>query len=106
MIRDDNPAKVAIIQEWDAWSKTHFDNTGGKLFFQHLQHRRLRGSGFPDLYKVENWTKDGAQIEHILYAGDNLDKAREIFTAVIKHRPGIRLTIRQRTRVLDKWPRE
>jgi hypothetical protein len=40
MVRDDNPAKVAIIQEWDAWSKTHADSTGGLLFFQHLQHRR------------------------------------------------------------------
>jgi hypothetical protein len=40
MVRDDNPAKAAIIQEWDVWSKTHADNTGGLLFFQHLQHRR------------------------------------------------------------------
>jgi hypothetical protein len=40
MVRDDNPAKVAIVQEWEAWSKTHFDNTGGKLFFLHLQRRR------------------------------------------------------------------
>jgi hypothetical protein len=40
----------------------------------------------------------------MLYAGSNLDKAREVFTAAIKHRPRIRLTIRQRTRVLDEWP--
>ena len=31
----------------------------------------------------------------MLYAG-SLDKAREIFTAAIKHRPRIRLTIRRR----------
>jgi hypothetical protein len=39
-----------------------------------------------------------------LYAGSNLDKAREIFAPAIKHRPRIRLTIRQRTRVLDEGP--
>jgi hypothetical protein len=30
---------------------------------------------------------------------------RKVFAAAIKHRPRIRLTIRQRTRVLDKWPK-
>ena len=55
-------------------------------------------------YKVEKWTKDGGRVERMLYAGSNLDKAREVFTAAIKHRPRIRLTIRQRTRVLDEWP--
>jgi hypothetical protein len=40
MVRDDNPAKVAIVQEWDVWSKTHADNNGGLLFFQYLQDRR------------------------------------------------------------------
>jgi len=39
-----------------------------------------------------------------LYAGNNLDKAREVFAAAIKHRPRIRLTIRQRTQVLEQWP--
>jgi hypothetical protein len=55
-------------------------------------------------YKVEKWTKDGTKIERMLYAGNNLDKARELFAEAIKHRPGIRLTIRQRTRVLQEWP--
>jgi hypothetical protein len=40
----------------------------------------------------------------MLYAGSNLDKARDIFAAAVKHRPKIRLTIRQRTRVLSQWP--
>jgi hypothetical protein len=40
----------------------------------------------------------------MLHAGNNLDKAREVFTAAIKHRPRIRLTIRQRAQVLDQWP--
>jgi hypothetical protein len=44
------------------------------------------------------------QVDRLLYAGNNLDKAREIFEEAVKHRPRIRLTIRQRTRVLQKWP--
>jgi hypothetical protein len=39
----------------------------------------------------------------MLYAGNNLDKARDIFAAAVNHRPKIRLTIRQRTRVLQQW---
>jgi hypothetical protein len=38
--------------------------------------------------------------------GNNLDKARDIFAAAVKHRPKIRLTIHQRTRVLQQWPAE
>jgi hypothetical protein len=57
-----------------------------------------------NFYKVEKWTKGGGKVDRLLYAGNDLDKAREIFTAAIKHRPRIRLTIRQRTRVLQQWP--
>ena len=39
--------------------------------------------------------KDASKVDHMLYAGSNLDKARKIFAAAIKHRPRIRLTIRQ-----------
>jgi hypothetical protein len=46
--------------------------------------------------------KDASKVDHMLYAGSNLDKARKIFAAAIKHRPRIRLTIRQRTRVLEQ----
>jgi hypothetical protein len=41
-------------------------------------------------------------VERLLYAGNNLDKARDIFARAIKHRPRIRLTIRQRTRLLQQ----
>jgi len=57
-----------------------------------------------NFYKVEKWTQDGMEVDSLLYAGNNLDKAREIFAKAIKHRPRIRLTIRQRTRVLRRWP--
>jgi hypothetical protein len=52
-----------------------------------------------NFYKVEKWTKDGARVERMLYAGSNLDKAREIFAAAIYHRPRIRL------QVLEQWLR-
>jgi hypothetical protein len=58
-----------------------------------------------NFYKVEKWTRDGMKVDRMLYGGNNLDKAREVFDSAIRHRPRIRLTIRQRTRVLDEWPR-
>jgi hypothetical protein len=58
-----------------------------------------------NFYKVEKWTKDGTRVDHMLYAGSSLDKAREVFAAAIYHRPRIRLTIRQRTEVLEQWPK-
>jgi hypothetical protein len=57
-------------------------------------------------YKLEKWTRDGTKVDRMLYAGNNLDKARDLFAAAVKHRPKIRLTIRQRTRVLSQWPAE
>jgi hypothetical protein len=57
-----------------------------------------------NFYKVENWTKDGVKVDRLLYAGNNLEKARELFEDAIKYRPRIRLTIRQRMRVLRQWP--
>ncbi len=59
-----------------------------------------------NFYKVEKWTKDGLHVEAMIYAGNNLDKARNLFADAIKLRPRIRLTIRQRTRVLFQWPEE
>ena len=59
-----------------------------------------------NFYKVEAWSRDGMRIDALLYAGNSLDKAREIFVTTVKHRPRIWLTIRQRTRVLQQWPPE
>jgi hypothetical protein len=59
-----------------------------------------------NFYKVERWSKDDQRIEATLYASNNLTKARDIFAKAVKRRPRIRLTIRQRTRVLQQWPRE
>ena len=32
-----------------------------------------------NLYKVEKWSKDGLHVTNLLYAGNNLDKARKLF---------------------------
>jgi hypothetical protein len=55
-------------------------------------------------YKLEKWTQDGTMIDRLLYAGNSLSRARALLDRAIKHRPRIRLTIRQRTRVIDQWP--
>jgi hypothetical protein len=59
-----------------------------------------------NFYKVEKWTRDGTKVDSLLYAGNDLATAQAIYFAEIKHRPRIRLTIRQRTRVLQSWPPE
>jgi hypothetical protein len=48
--------------------------------------------------------QDGMRVEELLYAGSSLDKALAIFSTMVRHWPRIRLTIRQRTRVLQEWP--
>jgi hypothetical protein len=58
-----------------------------------------------NFYKVEKWTKDGSKVDRMLYGGSDLDRARDVFAAAIYHRPRIRLTIRQRSHVLEQWPK-
>lgn len=41
-------------------------------------------------------------MDGLLYAGNNLEKAQELFAKAVKHRPRIRLTIRQRPRSLRR----
>jgi hypothetical protein len=57
-----------------------------------------------NFYKVEKWTGDGAEVCRLLYAGNNLERAHQIFANAVQFRPQIRLTIRQLTRVLQHWP--
>jgi hypothetical protein len=46
---------------------------------------------------VEKWTWDGTTVDCLLYGGNSLGRARSVFERAIKHRPRIRLTLRQRT---------
>lgn len=59
-----------------------------------------------NFYKVEQWTREDLHIARLLYAGNSLDTARATFDAAVTHRPAGRFTIRQRARVIDKWPRD
>jgi hypothetical protein len=59
-----------------------------------------------NFYKVEKWTRKGTKVDSLLYAGNSLGRARSVFEQAINHRPRIRRTIRQRTRVLQEWPRQ
>lgn len=56
-----------------------------------------------NFYKVELWTPDD-HIVRLLYAGSSLSRAQRIFAEETLRSPGGRLTIRQRSRVLRKWP--
>jgi hypothetical protein len=49
--------------------------------------------------------RDGERVTELLFAGSSLDKAKRVFDRWAKHRPRIRMTIRQRTRVLQQRPR-
>jgi hypothetical protein len=58
-----------------------------------------------NFYKLEkSGRRTARRSNELLYSGNNLEKAREMFAEAIKHRPRIRLTIMQRTRVLEQWP--
>jgi len=58
-----------------------------------------------NFYKVELWTKDRQHVLRLLYAGNNFDRAKGELAAYAKKRPRARLTVRQRNRVLEEWPR-
>jgi hypothetical protein len=58
-----------------------------------------------NFYKVEIWTDDDLHVTAMLYAGTSLERARSIFADATSRRPRGHYTIRQRIRVLDKWPK-
>ena len=55
-------------------------------------------------HRSRSGPKMGSKVDRLLFAGSDLDKAREVFAAATYHRPRIRLTIQQRTHVLEQWP--
>jgi hypothetical protein len=55
-----------------------------------------------NFYKVEKWTADGTRVDSLLYAGNNLSRAQHASSNTLRHRPRIRLTIRQWARVLQQ----
>jgi hypothetical protein len=59
----------------NSWSDEETDN-------RHYADRR-------NFYKVEKWSRDGLQVELMVYAGNNLEKARGVFERTTKQRPRI-----------------
>jgi hypothetical protein len=57
-----------------------------------------------NFYKVERWSDDDQHIEVLLYAGNRLDRARQMLNQLVTTDPAGRYTIRQRARILAKWP--
>lgn len=58
-----------------------------------------------NFYKVERWSDDDQHIEALLYAGNRVDRARQMLDELVTTRPAGRYTIRQRGRmILAKWP--
>ena len=53
------------------WKLTYLDGPTKKLPIRYADERNF--------YKAEKWTKDGQKVDRLLYAGNNLDKARDIF---------------------------
>jgi hypothetical protein len=99
-------AEAAIELAKQAIDRGH-DKVGGVVEMTELSNDEANNPLLADnrnFYTVEKWTKDGAKVERLLYAGNNLDEAREIFQRAIKHRPRIKLSIRQGTRVMEEWP--
>jgi hypothetical protein len=59
-----------------------------------------------NFFKVELWTKDNQRVARMLFAGNRLERAIAIFEAETRRRPGGRYLLRQRARVLRKWPQD
>jgi hypothetical protein len=57
-----------------------------------------------NLYKVEQWSKDGKRVVRMVYASNRIERARALFDVQGRRRPGGRYTIRQGIRVLRQWP--
>jgi hypothetical protein len=66
----------------------------------HLERRKPTGASIAwdrNFFMVERW--HGTQVEEMLFGGNRLEKAREIFDDAVKK-------LRQRARALKKWPNE
>jgi hypothetical protein len=57
-----------------------------------------------NFYKVEKWDATELHVVELLHASNDLSRAKEVFAAEKKRRPRGRYTLRQRIRVLERWP--
>jgi hypothetical protein len=85
-----------------AWHANRASSPTDDAFHEETNDPLVADAG--NFYKVEKWTRDSTTVDSLLYAGNSLGRARSVFEHAIKHRPRIRVTIRQQTRVLDHYP--
>jgi hypothetical protein len=57
-----------------------------------------------NFYKVEKWDAAKQRVEALHHASNDLSRAREVFATEKKRRPRGRYTLRQNSRVLERWP--
>jgi hypothetical protein len=89
---------------WIGDRKITFDLVGETVFVDDETTDDSVIADIRNFYKVELWTRDD-RVERMLFAGTSLGKARSIFADYARHRPAARLTIRQRSWVLERWPK-
>jgi hypothetical protein len=53
-------------------------------------------------FKIEQWDRDGNQIEHVIASAANVIVGRSAFEAARRQYPKARLTLRQGIRVIEK----
>jgi hypothetical protein len=46
-----------------------------------------------NFYKVEKWSKDGLHVEELLFAGNNLEKAKRSVSVLYKSMPRFRIPL-------------
>jgi hypothetical protein len=63
----------------------------GVAFVRGLSRKQEVAIHGQQILKAEHWTRDGTKVDNLLYAGNNPDKAKDVFAQAIKHRPRISL---------------
>ena len=95
-------SRVASRCLFDPLMSRRSDDREGNIFREDTFNPHV--ADLRNFYKVESWSKDGMHIIGMRYAGNNLEKAYEVFRAIARKGQRSRLTIRQRTRVVAEWP--
>ena len=111
LARSIRPRTLRLMQtEAASWRALSFCRAPLGDSFWHEQNKKLRLAELTinplvahdrSCFKVEKVEQRRHEADRILYAGNNLDKARGLSAWAIKRRPRIRL----RTRVLQQWPK-
>ncbi len=64
----------------------------------------LTDAWWRSFYMVERWSDDGQKPIELIYGGNRLQKARDVYDAMVRYCPAGRYTLRQRARTLRQWP--